>query len=369
MVNMRKRLKYLVLIFVIVLSKGAFAQTVGQFSSDLSQFVQDKMAQDQTPGVVVLISGPKLGVKKYAFGKAFVGKHSQDMTSDRNFRVASISKTFLSVMILKMVEQGKIKLSANIAEYLPANVDLSQIPNVNQVTVQNLLQMSSGIPEYYGINVDEYLAAYPYKEWKPRDALRFSSDRKSRFLPGMGYEYSNTNYALLQLILKQVTGRGLSDNLKSLICEPLGLKHTFAEDFKVSPFTLTTKGYDVHHKKLAESNDDDGAGLGDTFVITTADDLNIFLQALFIHKRLLLESTLKKMLQLNPYGQYGMGVEINSFSGWGKVYSHNGLVNGYQTNYFYLPDPKLTVIILTNNRATTLIEPTFSKVLSLYDQL
>lgn len=366
---MRKRLKHFFLVFLIVLSKGAFALTSGQFSSALSQFVQNKMVQDQTPGVVVLISSPKLGIKKYAFGKAVLGKNGQEMTPERNFRVASISKTFLSVMILKMVEQGKINLSAKIADYLPANVDLRQIPNVNRVTVRDLLRMSSGIPEYYDVDVDEYLAAYPYKEWKPRDALRFASDRKPRFLPGRGYEYSNTNYALLQLILKQVTGRLLSENLKILICEPLGLEHTFAEDFKVSPFTLTTKGYDVHHKKLAESNDDDGAGLGDTFVITTAGDLNIFIRALFIQKSLLLESTLKNMLQLNPYGQYGMGVEINSLPGWGMVYSHNGLVNGYQTNYFYLPELELTVIILTNNRATTLIEPTFSKVLNLYDQL
>lgn len=366
---MKKRVKRVVLVLFVVLSKGAFALSQVQFSDAITRFLQDKMAQDKTPGVVLLVSSPKLGIKEYALGKAVLGKRSLEMTADLNFRVASISKTFLAVMILKMAEQGKINLSDRITRYLPESLDISQLPNVDRVRVKDLLRMSSGIPEYYDVDVDEYLAAYPYKQWRPRDAVRFASDLKPKFKPGRGYEYSNTNYALLQLILREVSGKKLAQNLQSLICEPLGLKHTFADDFKMSPFTLTTKGYDSKRKELDVSGYDDGFGIGDTFVITNARDLNTFLQALFLNKTLLSEKALKKMLWPNPYGQYGMGVEINPLRGWGLVYSHNGLVNGYQTNYFYLPDSKLAVIILTNNRATKLIEPTFLKVLSLYTQL
>ena len=185
-------------------------------------------------------------------------------------------------------------------------------------------------------------------------------------MPGKGYQYSNTNYVLLQLILRKVTGKKIAQNLQELICAPLGLKNTFADDFKMSPFTLTTKGYDTNQKVIDVSALDDGFGVGDTFVITTANDLNTFLQALFLHKTLLRTNTLNMMLSVNPYGRYGMGVEINSLASWGLVYSHNGLVNGYQTNYFYLPKEQLTIIIFTNNRATKLIEPVFLNILNTY---
>ena len=177
---MLKCIKTIILVLLVIVSKGAFSFNDAAFTDSISGFVRVQMEKDHTPGVVVLVSSPKIGVKRLAFGQAELGPHEQKMTDDLNFRVASISKTFLAVMILKMIEQGKIERFAGIAQYLPKDIDRSQIPNLELITVQDLLRMSSGIPEYYDLDVDEYLAAYPYKQWQPRDALRFSTDLQSK---------------------------------------------------------------------------------------------------------------------------------------------------------------------------------------------
>ena len=361
--------KFLVFLILSLISALSFALSADPYTSKLKRFTRLQMEEDETPGVVVLLSSPKIGVRHFSLGHATLTPKFQSMTINNNFRVASISKTFLAVMILKLVEQQKIDLAKPIATYLPKDLDLALIPNVEKITVHHLLNMTSGIPEYYDLDVDDYLSKHPYRTWKPKDALAFSTDLKPKFRPGKGYEYSNTNYVLLQMILQQVTQKSISENLESMICQPLQLKHTFADDFKLSPFTLTTKGYDTKKNEMDVSELDDGFGIGDTFVVTDALDLNRFLTALFLDKTVLKPATLAAMLTPNAYGRYGYGVEISNSKHWGKVYSHNGLVNGFQTNYFYVPKFQLTVIILTNNRATKLIEPVFVRSLYLYPKL
>lgn len=356
----------IVMLFFSCVGFSSTSKNASTFIKALTHYTQLAMRKDKTPGVVVLVSSPKLGTQSLALGASVLLPKMRPMSIDNNFRVASISKTFLAVMILKMVEEGKLNLYSNIKRYLPSNLDLSKIPNLDKILLIDLLQMTSGIPEYYDVDVDEYLAVYPYRQWRPRDALHFSSDLNARFKPGNGYQYSNTNYILLQLILREVTGKNLTYNLEELIAKPLGLKHTFADDFKMSAFTLNTKGYDTNRKEIDVSLEDDGLGVGDTFVITTAKELQTFLQSLFLSKTLLKPKTLAKMLKPNEFGRYGMGVEINELKHWGTIYSHNGLVTGFQTNYFYLEQEKLTIIILTNNRSTRLIEPIFIKTLELY---
>lgn len=366
----RKIWRCTVLIFVLSQLSTSFAANkevaINKFLSKVKNFVQLKMEEDETPGVVVLLNSPVLGRQAFALGYAALPPQPDKMTVDKKFRVASISKTFMSVLILKLVQQGKIGLDDKMVKYLPKNLDKDLIPNVQQITIRQLLNMTSGIPEYYDLDVDEYLARFPYKVWSPQDTLKFAADLKPKFTPGSGYEYSNTNYALLQMILRQVTGKELSVNLQEMICEPLGLNNTFADDFKLSAYTLDTKGYDTKRDAIDMSEKDDGFGIGDTFVVTNAFDLNKFVQALLLNKTLLSESSLKAMLMPSAYGRYGLGIEVSHVDRWGYIYSHNGLVNGYQTNYFYLPQSKLTVIILTNNRATTLIEPVLVRLLYYY---
>lgn len=338
------------------------------FNQKVKNYLRFQMEKDQTPGVVILMSSPKIGVSTLALGYAKLPPNPIKMTIDKNFRVASISKTYLAAMILKLAEQDKLKLQDPIQRYIPNLTELTNFKGIKLVTVEQLLNMTSGIPEYYDVDVDDYLSSYPYKLWSPNDAINFANDLSPKFNPGGGYEYSNTNYALLQIILNNITGKTLAQNLQEMICSPLGLKDTFADDFKMSPYTLTTTGYDTKHEKIDVSTYDDGFGIGDTFVITTASDLNKFLLALFVKKDVLSQPYLKKMLTENKYGRYGLGVEVSKIERWGKVYSHNGLVNGYQTNYFYIPKFQFTVIILTNNRAANLIEPVFVKIMYYYQK-
>ena len=198
------KFKHAFLLLLCVFASNTCANNVQSFLSRIENFTLLQMEKDQTPGVVLLVSSPKLGVKTISLGYAVLEPKPKFMSDKKNFRVASISKTFLAVMILKLVEQGMININAPIAKYLPTFLDLAQIPNLEKITVKHLLNMTSGIPEYYDVDVDEHLATYPYKQWQPQDALKFSSDLKPKFRPGKGYQYSNTNYVLLQLILQHL---------------------------------------------------------------------------------------------------------------------------------------------------------------------
>lgn len=353
---------------VWLLCFAPIGQAASAFITELDKFIESKRRADETPGVVFLVSSPKLGTRTITKGYAVIPPKAVRMTAELPFRVASISKTFLAVMVLKLVEQGKIHLEDSIIRYLPRDIDLRLLPHAKDIHIKHLLTMSSGLPEYYDLDVDAYLALHPYKRWSAKDALEFTQDLKPKFMPGRGFEYSNTNYVVLQMLLKQVTGQNLRANLKELITDPLGLKNTYADDFKASTLTLITHGYDAEKEKPDVSDHDDGFGMGDTFVITTAYDLHRFLSALFVECSLLKAKTVQEMVTPNPFGPYGMGVEITKAKGIGDIYSHNGLVNGFQTNYYFVPNYRLTVIILTNNRATTLIEPVFVKTLLLYKQ-
>ncbi len=360
------------LITLLMTSTSTFCANLQHypFLTKLQGYSAIYLLKSRTPGAVVLVDSPKTGLVEFALGYASLKGKGVPMSLSHNFRVASISKTFLTVMILKQVQLGKIQLEAKMSQYLPATIDIHDIPNGEMVTISQLLNMTSGIPEYYDEDVDALLIKKPYKHWRPEDVIKRVSQMKASFKPGTQYEYSNTNYVLLALILESVSKKSLTENFNTLIVEPLKLKQTFVDDFSVENITLNTRGYSSEHELKDMTDINDGLGTGDAFVVTTASDLHRFLKALFIDKTLLPAKYLNKMLKANIDSQYGMGVEIDKgLKGTGRVYYHNGLVNGFQCQYFYVPKYNMLMIILTNDMDTEMIEPLFSRMIQYYRKI
>ncbi|KTC84498.1 serine hydrolase domain-containing protein [Legionella brunensis] len=342
-----------------LLNSAAFAKP--PIATQLQNILAKALANSLTPGAVLLVSSPQIGTITVTVGLADKKNH-QLMQGTNNFRIASMSKTFLATTILKLVEENKLTLDAKIAHLLPDSIDINRLPNGKKVTVRQLLQMRSGIPDY--VDYDAYsklVGQMVGKKWTPQLCIEIVYNEKPHFAPDSSYEYSNTNYLLLQLIVEKLTGHSYAASIRQKILDPLHLKNTFIEIAESNVTNqLRTHGYQLEDQHLTDVTTlNDGLGMGDSGMISTVNDLNQFIQALLKEKIILSPTSLKEMLHMKD--DYGLGIYGEEISGeWAQT--HNGMSSGFQGQYYYFPKEQLTIILLTNYFDTDLIEKVIPKV-------
>lgn len=326
---------------------------------------------EATPGAVLLVSSPDLGTLAVASGVADKITDTP-MRITNNFRLASMSKTYLAVVILKLSEDGLLNLDDKVADLLPDTIEVSRIPNGSKVTVRELLEMRSGIPNY--LEYDAYtdkMKAEPNHRWVPQDGIEMIYDEKPNFAPGKSYEYSNTNYILLQSIIEHLTGSTLASQFTKYIFSPLHLNNTYQEIQQKQEggfHGLKTHGYDKENGKLIDVTTlNDGFGLGDGGLVSTAQDLKTFVQSLLQTKTLLSPPLLDEMLTVIGPDNYGLGIyeeEVGGEIAW----THNGASSGFLGQYYYFPQRKLTLIILTNSFASDIVDDVAAKTLKVLNK-
>lgn len=303
------------------------------------------------PGAVVYISGKK---GTWVGASGFSNLESQTpMKPNDTFSLASASKTFVAVAVLQLVEQGKINLDKCINNYLPQDIN-QNIPYSNKITVRQLLNHTSGVVEYY----DDKFHQITYNRnrsqiWTATEAIRLIYGRQPKNPPVKEFQYCDSNYLLLEIIIEQTTGKPLAEVIREQILNPLDLQSTFTE-LREPEFQVTTTGYSnidndedevISHKNLNEGN-----GLGDGGLISNASDVGKFLRALLAEKKLLSPRMLEEMLDFVPVkkdNDYGLG--IASFeTPFGKSIGHSGWSYGFVSLMLYFPNKDMTVVVLAN---------------------
>src|SRR5690349_23885780 len=171
------------------------------------------------PGALVLLRTPH-GNFTAAYGTTELGT-STPPASNTHFRIASNTKTMTAALIVLLAQDGKLKFSDRVSDYVV------NVPNGENITVAELLKMRSGL---YGYSADPGLAAVmdadPAKAWTPQEVLDIAFRHPPLFAPDASYDYSNTNYALHGLIAEKVGGRPLGQQLQERLFGPFGLKQT-----------------------------------------------------------------------------------------------------------------------------------------------
>ncbi len=292
------------------------------------------------------------------------------MTPYDKLRIASMTKTYVSVVVLKLCEEGKLNLDDKINKYLPNNI-IYNIPYAQNITVKQLLGMTSGIKSY--TEEDSYNNAVednPYRiPWKPYEIVKYIYNAKPNFLPGKGWDYSNTNYILLEMIIENTTGNTLAKEMRRIIHTPLNLKNTFMEiqePQKGGFGGLTVRGYSEYGKDVTEIQD--ALGLADGGLVSSASDIADFLQALFLERKLLNTKYLSLMKTIYKNEDYGLGLEY-IFTKYGTAWGHNGCSSGFSGEMLYIPDRKLIFVVLTNDENDSKIsEIIFDKILKILSQ-
>jgi D-alanyl-D-alanine carboxypeptidase len=265
---------------------------------------------------------------------------------DAEFRIGSISKTFVAVAVLDLVADGRIGLDDPIGRYLPGLLSQGDV-----ITIRELLQHRSGLAtnsfgDGHGATWYSAIVQSCFKQTATVDMIRASDVHL--FAPGTAFSYSNAGYATLGLLIDQVTGEDYGTFIHDRILAPLGLTHTsFQEGSPVwsGPFL---RGYGnfqpghVWHSNYTDETDCNesefgAAGSG----ISTTSDLTTFLHALLVG-RLLPADLLQQMLtglptNFGPNASYGLGITIDD-TRCGRIYGHSGGVFGYQDDVWASAD-------------------------------
>lgn len=272
------------------------------------------------------------------------------------FRIASVTKAFTSVLILQLVEEGRLRLDEPIQTYLP------KFPGEggDRITIRQLLNHTSGLP-----NPDAGIKSYPAARAKGLDHYQraFSSDALTarwvrgplRDEPGRSYEYNNADYVVLGSIIEKTLQKPFETALRERLLLPLGLRNSgLLRDRRIVKNLASTyfrpDGARELHQEMPVNGENWGAG-GSMY--STAADLLRFSDALF-RGPLLKPASLKAMLTPGK-DEYGFGVWVYSVKIKGRriiAVQRPGLIMGANVGLFHLRESGLTVIILTNDNLT-----------------
>ncbi len=270
-------------------------------------------------------------------------KNNAPLTDSSMFQLASISKVITATAVLMLHERKLINLNKDVSEYLP------DFPYKN-IKVKDLLNHRSGLPNYlYVLNNDLYIPEYRMSNEDMYE--RFVSKKPGLYYkPNRRFNYCNTNYALLALLVEKISGKTYSQFLKDEIFTPLGMKHTATiYDIDLQGKNVT-RPYDLRWRPVDFDASD--YVLGDKSIYSTAYDLFLFSEAMYQNR------IIKPETQAMAYTAFSREIRQHNYGyGWRmknfkdpikKEVYHNGWWHGYRTAFHRRLNDTLTVVILSN---------------------
>ncbi|MFI6335538.1 serine hydrolase domain-containing protein [Streptomyces sp. NPDC050535] len=279
-------------------------------------------------------------------------------TADR-FRVGSVSKSFTAVVLLQLVDEGKLDLDTSVNSYLPG-----LLPD-DRITVRHLMSHRSGLYDYTNDMFAQTVPGFESvrnKVFSYQELVDLSLAKPLNNAPGAAYSYSNTNFVVGGMLIEKLTGRSVRTEYQQRIIKPLKLTATSY----VHPGTAIAG----RHANGYLPDDEPGLPLVDATeqtvswaqsagaIISSTRDLNTFFSAL-LGGRLTSAAQLAQMQQWTPVNStqgYGLGLRRRDLSCGVSVYGHTGTVQGFYTYAFTSKDGKRSVTALANtsNNGTVL---------------
>lgn len=329
-----------ILLLLTIFSLPAAAQwksKVSKIDSVLSYLYEHHLFN----GTILLAEDGKVIYKK-AFGIA--GADGKPLTTSSSFNLASVSKQFFAMMAMILKEQGKLNFDDAVQKYL------HNFP-YPQITLRNLMNHTSGLPEYFDIAVNE-LTLLDTLNNESMLALLAYKKPPLLFKTGAQFNYCNTNYTTLASVIEKVSGISSDKFFDEKIAKPLGLKNTYIYDLSMKKYPAS-RVFGFHFENDSPVLDDlvflDGI-VGDGNVYSTVEDLLNWDQALYTEK-LVSKATFKEAMtpaKLNDgtFAQYGFGWSVINN---GAEVSHTGGWVAFSTFIDRYLAAKKTFIMLDNS--------------------
>jgi CubicO group peptidase (beta-lactamase class C family) len=304
--------------------------------------VMSTYARPDGPGasVIVIRDGRVAAVKGYGLAEL---ERRVPVTEETNFRLASLSKQFTATAIMLLVIDGKLRYDDSLATLLP------EVPAYARgVTVRQLLNHTSGLPDYEDF-VPDSQTAQVHDHDIPRLIAGVSTPK---FAAGTRYDYSNTGYVLLALVVERVSGTRFAGFLHERIFAPLGMTGTVALEEGRSSVPHRAYGYTIDSTGVRPTDQSNtSATLGDGGIYSSVADLTKWDHALERHSLVSAEAQrvawTPPALSSGQRTEYGFGWFIDEDRGARRL-KHHGESRGFTNAILRYPERRLTVIVLTN---------------------
>jgi D-alanyl-D-alanine carboxypeptidase len=337
-----------------------------RFSSEtiqqLDNAIAEVMSEENLPGVAVAVLVPDEGEYVQAQGATNLETGTERQPNDP-FRIGSITKTFTATALLQLVDQGQLSKSDPVSNWYP------DFPNADEITVDDLLSMRSGIPDYWN---EETLGQYydnPLEDLTAEEIVQQVAGEADRFeAPNQRTQYNNTNYSILERIVEKVTGNDLGAQITESIIQPLGMRNTIYPANSGLPGELRGYGLNLESEQFEDKtilNPAPPGGAG--AMISDISDLGVYARALY-DGDLLTPQTQQERLEAQQLegapetAGYGEGIaKLGNF--WG----HNGEIQGFSSEMWLLPQLDATIVISVN-RGDVDYESTSTDVLGVVAQ-
>ncbi len=347
--DQRKRLRELIMLlggmavysgalpFAVHAQPGERARHVVELKID--RFVSAEMSRQKIPGMAVAVvkNGEVIVAKGYGFANL---EHQVPVTTRSIFNSGSVGKQFTAAAIMHIEEHGKLRLDDHIARYLPRTK-----ARWGSITVRHLLTHTSGMPEYED-EIDMH------RDYSERQLTEFVGLLRRRSAPGHKFEYSNSGYLLLGVIIRMITGQFHADYIRKNIFEPLGMKTArVASDADIVPNRVD--GYRMNKDRILKQE-----WVSSTFKKTADGCFHLSLNDLLAWERGVRTRALLKpeswsqiftpfVLKSGKTLPYGFAWEIGQKSGQ-TVHSHDGSFQGFEAILTRYIEEELTTIALAN---------------------
>jgi CubicO group peptidase (beta-lactamase class C family) len=313
----------------------------------LEAFADSLFRDYATPGgpgasILVLQEGRLLLEKSYGLAELAQQRRA---TPNTNYRLASVTKQFTAMATLMVAQDGGLSLDDSITRFFP-----NLPPALHAITVRHLLTHTSGLVDYEDLIPDSQTA-----QVHDADVLALLETRDSvQFQPGTRFQYSNSGYALLSLIVAQRSGLGFADFLAQRIFRPVGMSATVAFENGISTVEDRAYGYGRQEGSAGWTPADQSvtsAVLGDGGIYSSVDDLRRWAAALdegkLVRPDLRAQAFTSYRLTDGKETGYGFGWFVPPFAGRPSTF-HTGVTHGFRNAIRRIPSERITVIALTN---------------------
>lgn len=294
------------------------------------------------PGLSVAIWTPELEFER-SVGMADI-ETKRERKIDDKIRIGSITKTFVASVVLQLVDEGRLSLDDPLSKHFPS------YPNSENITLRQVLNMTSGIPDYLDDPlIGESFFYFRTNKFTPGQIFEATMGLPASFPPGKGWHYSNGNYNILGMLVEMITGNKLEDEISKRIIVPLNLVNT------IFPATPRLSGQYSHGymtdtatgKKVDVTELDPSITWAAGCMVSDFADLKKYVRALvkgeFFSKKVSEEHLTFTDTGIRDFAKYGLGIFwLDGFIG------HNGGITGYNTMMVYNPELDATILASIN---------------------
>lgn len=324
---------------------------------DVSAVLQRLTTVDGAPGALAEVSDGDGRTTVLTSGVSDIATGAP-MAADSRFRIGSMTKMFVATVVLQLVAEHKIELDAPIDRYLPGVVR-GNGNDGRAITVRELLQHTSGLPDYMDYVSEQSVITDPLTGYSPQDLLNIALAHPPLFPPGTAESYSNTDYVLAGLLIQAVTGRPYGEEIDRRIIDPLGLHDTSVPVDEPGIPGAHPQGYaELPGSAPVDVSDfNPSLAYASGAMISSAADMNRFLGAL-LQGRLLPPAELRAMQSTVPTGDgsgsgYGLGLEGIPLPCGGRFWGHDGGILGFETMSGATPGGRAVTVMVNLNPGGT----------------